>query len=58
MVNPDAFLPHVNDDPETLEEAIERVKAITDPDPIIQNRKRAEEAKRIVRGRVEVINNI
>jgi hypothetical protein len=34
------------------------VRAVTDPDPITQNRKRAEEAKRIVTGRVKVTNDI
>jgi hypothetical protein len=43
-------------EPQTIEQAIAQVKAITDPDPIKQNRRRAEEAMKIVTKRVEVIN--
>lgn len=45
-------------EPNTIEEAIEKIKAITDPDPFRQDRLRAEEAKRIVSKRVKVLNDV
>jgi hypothetical protein len=44
-------------EPETIEEAIQKIKTITDPDPFRQDRLRAEEARKIVSNRVTVIND-
>src|SRR2546430_7850435 len=44
--------------PDTIEQAIAQVKRITDPDPAAQDRKRAEEAMRIVQNRMKVINDV
>lgn len=45
-------------EPETIEQAIAAVKAVTDPDPIKQDRQRAEKALKIVQARVKVINDL
>ncbi|MEK7865742.1 MAG: hypothetical protein AAB434_03605 [Planctomycetota bacterium] len=45
-------------DPETIEDAIAQVKAITDTDPSLQTRLRAEAAQRIVANRVKVLNDL
>ena len=45
-------------DPDTLEAAVAQVKAVTDPDPAKQDRKRAEAALTIVQARVKVLNDV
>lgn len=42
---------------QTIDDAVALVKAITDSDPNVQDRKRAEKAVEIVRTRVEVLND-